>query len=110
MKQYVIDEVRPADHEKLKAYLDGHFGPAEMGSIYWIPVDPSLYDETQGAHADCQPLYFAVELTGTALIVELLVRTKNRVRCDCIRYATEAQFLWLIRVMDAIFEKLELKT
>ena len=29
MKQYVIDELRPADHKKIKAYLDENFGPSE---------------------------------------------------------------------------------
>jgi hypothetical protein len=110
MKQYVIDELRPADQEKIKKYLDAHFGPAEMGGIYWIPVDAPLYNETQAAHAECHPLYFAVELGETALTAELLVRTKNKIRCDCICYATPDQFLWLVRVMDAIFERLEIKT
>ena len=110
MKQYVIDELRPADHGKIKAYLEAQFGPAEMGGIYWIPVEPSLHSETQASHAACHPLFFALELSETALTAELLVRTKNRIRCDCICYATEDQFLWLIRVMDAIFERLEIKT
>ena len=110
MKQYVIDELRPADQKKIKEYLDAHFGPAEMGDIYWIPVEPSLYTETQACHADCHPLYFALELDEAALTVELLVRTKKKIRCDCICYATADQFLWLVRVVDAIFERLEIKT
>ena len=106
MKQYVIDELRPRDHDKLKEYLDAHFGPAEMGDLYWIPVDKDLYDPLQASHGECHPLFFAVELQYTSLAVELLVRTKNRVRCDCIQYATDDQFRWLIRLVDAIFETL----
>ncbi len=107
MKQYVIDELRPQDQEKIKGYLDEHFGPADMGDIYWLPVDPSLYDQKQSSHEACHPLYFAVQLSSTTLGVELLVRTKNSIRCDCIQYATKDQFLWLLRSLDAIFEKLE---
>ena len=44
------------------------------------------------------------------MIVELLVRTKNRVRCDCIAYADEKQFVWLIQYIDAVFEKLDIMT
>ena len=55
MKQYVIDELRPQDHEKIKKYLDLHFGPAEMGHIYWIPVDPGLHDPQQASHEECHP-------------------------------------------------------
>lgn len=106
MKQYVIDELRPQDQEKIKNYLDDHFGPPEMGTIYWIPVDTSLYNSNQAAHQECHPLVFAVELDEASLIAELLVRTKNKIRCDCIQYATDDQFLWLVRLLDAIFERL----
>jgi hypothetical protein len=106
MKQYVIDEIRPRDHEKIKEYLDAHYGPAEMGDLYWIPVDADLYDPLQAAHRECLPLFFALQLQPASLAVELLVRTKNRVRCDCIQYATDDQFRWLIRLIDAILEKL----
>ena len=77
MKQYVIDELRPRDHEKIKAYMDSHFGPADMGNIYWIPVDTILYDPRQASHRECHPLYFAVQLTPVSLVAELLVRTKT---------------------------------
>lgn len=110
MKQYVIDELRPGDHEKIKGYLDRHFGPADMGNIYWIPVEPVLYDPVQASHGDCHPLNFAVQLSETALTAELLVRTKNRIRCDCIQYATDDQLLWFSRLIDAIFEQLGIKT
>ena len=108
MKQYVIDELRLADHEKIKMYLDEHFGPADLGDIYWIPVDPDLYDETQLSHDECRPFYFTIHLSSTSLIVELLVRTKNRIRCDCIQYATQDQFFWLIRFVDTMIESLEI--
>ncbi len=108
MKQYVIDELRPQDQEKIKVYLDEYFGPADMGDIYWIPLDPDLYDQKQSSHEECHPLYFAVQLSLASFVVELLVRTKNSIRCDCIQYATKDQLLWLISSVDAIFEKLDI--
>lgn len=108
MKQYVIDELRPEDHEKIKTYMDEHFGPADMGDIYWIPLDPDLYDSKQQSHDECSPFYFTVQLSSTSFVAELLVRTKNRLRCDCIQYATKEQFFWLIQVVDAIFERLDI--
>jgi hypothetical protein len=108
MKQYVIDELRPEDHGKIKAYLDEHFGPADIGEIYWIPVDPELYDEKQLSHDECRPFYFTIHLSSVSLIAELLVRTKNKIRCGCIQYATQDQFFWLIRFVDAIIERLEI--
>jgi len=108
MKQYVIDELRPRDHEKIKQYLGDHVGPAEMGDLDWIPIDPSFHTEVQASHTDCHPLYFAVQLQETSIIAELLVRTKNRVRCDCISYANDDQFLWLVHYVNSIFERLEI--
>lgn len=110
MKQYVIDEIRSADHEKIKSYLDAEFGPAEMGSIYWIAVPEEVLNEVQIAHKPCQPFFFALDLEPERLSCELLIRTRRHVRCDCISYATESQRNWLISVLDAVFEKLEILT
>jgi len=106
MKQYVIDELRPLDYEKIKQYFDEHIGPADMGDLYWIPMDTAFHTEVQASHTDCHPLYFAIQLSETSIIAELLVRTKSRVRCDCISYATDEQFLWLVHYVNAIFERL----
>ena len=108
MKQYVIDELRPSDHEKVKAYMDDHFDRARIEGIYWIPLGEKQLAGVQMNHMSCQPFYFAVELEPHRLACELLVRTQKRIRCDCIQYATETQRNWLIELMDAILEKLEI--
>jgi hypothetical protein len=110
MKQYVIDEIRPRDHQKVKQYLDAAYGPAEMGGIYWVPVAAEMLTDIQLAHTDCQPFYFAIELAEERLALELLVRTKKRIRCACIGYASRDQCIWIMEVVDAIFEKLAIKT
>ena len=110
MKQYVIDELRPADHQKVRKYLDEHFGPPEMGNIYWIPLDASLYDIDQARHSDCHPLFLAIHLEPSSIIGELLVRTKNRIRCDCIRYANESQMNWFVCFVESILSRLSIIT
>jgi len=106
MKQYVVDEIRPDDYTKIKTYLDKEFGPPEMGCIYWMPIAVELLNKTQKEHAQCQPFYFALDLEPDQMACELLVRTRNRVRCDCIGYASEHQRNWAVNVVDAMFEKL----
>jgi hypothetical protein len=106
MKQYVIDELRPQDHEVLKKYLDEAFGQDAIGGIYWIPVDSDLLNRVQLQHKDCRPHYLALDLEPDRLACELLVRTKNRMRCDCIQYATEPQRNWLIEFIDTVFDQL----
>ena len=110
MKQYVIDELRPGEYDKIKTYMDENFGAARMGEIYWIPLDKEILTDTQKQHTDCQPYYFAAALEAEKMAFELLVRSENKIRCNCICYATAAQREWLIEVADAIFERLEITT
>ena len=110
MKQYVIDELRPADYEKIRTYLDESLDASGVDGIYWMPLDQDIFSNVQAEHIECQPFYFAIDLEPTIMACELLVRSKNTVRCNCIGYATEKQRNWFIQVVDAIFEKLEIKT
>ncbi len=109
MKQYVIDELREEDHKKIKAYLDENFNSSVINGIYWIPIDRDIITEIQVEHKDCQPFYFAINLEPNLIAFELLVRTKNKIRCNCISYATEKQRNWLIGFADSIFDQLEVQ-
>lgn len=109
MKQYVVDELRFEDYEKIKAYLDTCLGPGQMEGIYWVPLEENLLNEVQAAHTDCKPFYLAIELQSNRLSCELLVRTMNKIRCQCMTYANEQQRNWIIAFVDTIFEKLGIK-
>jgi hypothetical protein len=109
MKQYIVDELRPSDHQKLKAYLEAHLDTGSMDGLFWMTLEKELWNETQKDHQACWPYYVALELTPHQLSCEFLIRTQNRIRCDCIAYANEAQRNWIIRSVDAIFEKLEIQ-
>ena len=110
MKQYVIDELRAADYQALKTYLNEQYGSAALDGIYWIPIAPDILTEIQLAHTECRPQCFAVDLDDNRLACEFLVRSKSRVRCDCMDYATENQRNWLIGLIDNIFDRLQIKT
>jgi len=110
VKQYVIDELRPDDYKKLKAYLDENFNSSDIDGIYWIPFERENLTDIQAGHTECQPFYFAIEINPDTLACELLVRTKSRVRCDCISYATEKQLNWLVRFVDGMLDKLGIIT
>lgn len=108
MKQYVIDELRPVDHSRLKDYFDKHLLTSGVGDIYWIEIDNNHLSDIQKEHASCMPFYFAIELEYNRLSCELLVRTKSRIKCSCIAYATKRQRDWVMDFVDAVFEKLEI--
>lgn len=110
MKSYIIDELRHSDYEKIKAHLDEHYGPPELEGIYWIAVAPSAYSAVQSSHIQCQPFYMALDLEPDRLACELLIRTKNRIRCDCISYADETQRNWIIQLVDTMVSELGIIT
>ena len=109
MKQYVIDQLRPEDHEKIKKYLDENFGPTRVDGIYWIPVDKSVLSNVQSEHTECQPFFIAVDLEPSTISWELLVRTRNRIRCSCVSYANAIQREWIVQLADAMFDTLDIK-
>jgi hypothetical protein len=109
MKQYVIDELRYPDYEKLKSYLDARYRQGILPEIYWISLDTELLSDIQRRHEDCQPHYVALELEESRLTGELLVRSRQRMRCSCIGYATEIQRNWLIELIDKTLEELEIR-
>lgn len=106
MKQYVVDELRPGDHDMLKTYLEKNLDSAGFDGLYWKPIDETLLTTTQASHTHCMPLCFTLILTPESLTCELLVRTGSRIRCDCMGYATTAQLNWIVEWMDSVFIEL----
>ena len=108
MKQYVIDELRPQDHERLKDFLDRNLESAKLPGVYWLPLDERVCSALQARHTDCRPHFLTLTLEADHLACELLVRTHSKLRCDCMGFATEAQRNWLIRYIDDLFDHLGL--
>ena len=110
MKQYVIDQLRENDFLKLEDYLNKNSETGELPGIYWIHLPNSLLQTTQLEHTDCQPFYFAVNLDLNSIRFELLIRTRSRLRCACIQYASQKQRDFIINYADQLFDKLGLMT
>jgi hypothetical protein len=108
MKQYVVDQLTREDRGKLKPYLDAHLHHPTVEGIYWLYLDEAHLSAAQRAHPECGAFYVAVELEEDRLVCELLVRCEQRIRCSCVAYADADQCRWVIGVIDAIFDKLEI--
>ncbi len=109
MKQYVIDQLRESDYEKIKEYLEEHASSTVMEGIYWIEMPESLYTEIQKQHESCQPYYFAVNLTRRSVSFEWLVRSRNTLKCACIAYATGSQRDFIINFADNMLNELGIR-
>ena len=106
MKQYDIDELRLGEYENIKAYLDEKFGKSAVDDIYWIPIEKNCLTEMQLLHKDCRPHCFAVVLEENLMSCEFLIRTQNRIRCDCMGYADERQQHQIIQFAEDLFASL----
>jgi hypothetical protein len=106
MKQYVIDELNPKNCKALGQYLERTAQPAGVDGLYWLPIEEELLTPEQQSHEECKPFAFALELLPDRLVCELLVRTRSRIRCSCIAYASREQREWLIETIDAMLAKL----
>ncbi len=108
MKQYVIDELRYSDYEKIKMHLDKNLESSKISGIYWLPVDDGILTKAQASHIECRPFFFVINLEEKLISSELLVRTRNKIKCNCINYASEKQRNWLIRYMDDMLNMLKI--
>jgi hypothetical protein len=106
MKQYIIDELRLEDYEKVKIFFDNNLKQTSFAGIYWLPLSDDLLTDNQKEHDNCKPFYFALALSQNQISCELLIRTQNTLQCSCIEYATKKQRDWLIQYIDSMFEDL----
>ena len=109
MRQYVLDEIRPAEIHKIRGFLDEKLGHSGIDRLYWLPLPCDLLTDLQKAHTDCRPFFFAIHLESGRMICEFLIRTKSRMNCDCLGYATAPQVSWLIAYADGVLNELGIR-
>jgi hypothetical protein len=109
MKQYVIDQLRESDYYQIKEYLSANAESTSLEGIYWVDLPHDLYSAVQNEHSECHPHYFAVNLNWNDIAFELLIRSRQLIRCNCIAYATKQQRDYIIQFADRMLEDLKLK-
>ena len=110
MRQYLLDEIRRSDYQRLRDYLSEHAQASGLQDIWWVDLPTDLLSPEQFDHQDCQPFRFAIELGDDYLRIEFLIRSRNTMRCSCIDYATRQQRDFILAFADRMVEKLELET
>ena len=109
MKQYVIDQLREPDHEKILEFLKKNADASEFGDIFWVMLHEELYSDIQKEHKQCHPYCFAVNLSFNRADFELLTRSRSVLRCACISYADRKQRDYVIDYADRMIEELNIK-
>ncbi len=109
MKQYVIDQLRESDYYQIRDYLEQRAKKTVLDKIYQMDLPADLYTETQAVHHDCQPFYFAINLTRKQISFEWLIRSHQTLRCGCIGYASPEQRDHIISFADNMLDQLKIK-
>lgn len=110
MKYYLIDEIPVTDMERLSGFLSDNATASGLDKVFWINMPADCLNETQCSHADCHPYLFAIELGSGYLKAEFFVRTLKGFNCTCSGFPGEAQVRFIMRFVDEMIKKLNIKT
>lgn len=105
MRQFVIDELSPMEHDNIDSYLKRSIKQGPMVGLYWLELPGDLLSEAQRGHEDHGPFHFAVDLSNTAVKFELLVRSETNLHCSCIAHATATQRQFVLDFADRMLEE-----
>ncbi len=109
MKQYVIDQLRESDYEKILEFLKKNTEASEFGDIFWVMLPGELYSDIQREHKQCHPFCFAVNLSFNQVDFELLIRSRSILRCACISYADRRQMDYVIDYAERMLGELKIR-
>jgi hypothetical protein len=110
MKYYLIEEIIYTDMEKLALFLRENGNASGLERLFWINLPERYLNEVQSGHTGCKPYVFAVELGAGAIRAELFVRTLKDMRCSCSGCSDKRQTQFIMRFMDEMIRKLEIRT
>jgi len=109
MRSYYIDEFVPGELERLAERLDNMELSAGVEDLYWLPVPEKLLTSLQKQHEQaCGPYALALEILDEALRLELLVRARNKLRCECVAYGDQPLVSHMIGYLHALLDELKI--
>ena len=109
MRSYYIDGFVPGELERLVERLDSMELSAGVEDLYWLPVPQNLLTPIQKKHEQgCGPHVLALEILDEALRLELLVRARNKLRCDCVAYAEQNLVNHMTNYLHGLLDELKI--
>lgn len=109
MRSYRIEDLTEKDVAALRTRLEALELHSGMDDMYWLPVGEQHLSAVQHEHAaQCGPYAMALELTEDALHLELLVRARNKLRCECVHYASPELEAHMMRYVDDTLRQLNI--
>ncbi len=105
MRQLVIDELSPMERDNIDSYLKRSVKQGPMVGLYWLELPPDLLSEAQQGHEEHGPFYLAIDLTGSAVKFEMLVRSQSNLHCSCIAHASPTQRQFILDFIDRMVKE-----
>lgn len=110
MRLIQISELRDHEIDTIRDYLCKKTLPSEIETLHWLELPYEILDDEQKCHFECMPYYFAVEIGLRNFInFELLVRSRKKIRCTCIKYANKTQRDFLLNFIDNMIHDLGIR-
>jgi hypothetical protein len=102
MRQYMVDELRQEELDRIRNYLDLNCEPSGLGGLYWLHIPEACLSKTQLEHKTCMPFCAAIETGGSWVKFEMLIRSRKKIRCDCVAFATSGQRQFILEFADRL--------
>ena len=110
MRSYLVEDFYPEHLQTVLASLTAKGLAGPLDGIFYLPLPQVLLTDVQREHADeCGPHMFVLEAVDeSTLKLELLVRAQNKLRCECVMYASPAQREFIIAFLDDFIRQLDI--
>ncbi len=103
MREYIVDELSPEATKRLEDLLLEKGLGAGLNHLYWL--EPRELSPLQREHFACGPHVAALDVEETRVRLELLVRGRNTIHCDCIAWAEPAQVAGLVDTLHKLMRE-----
>ncbi len=109
MHQYVVDELKGNEIERVFAYLEKSCQKSAIDNLFWLELPDDILTPIQYEHRDCRPFCIGIEVTEDKVVFEMLVRSRKKLRCNCIAYASTQQRQFILNFVDALLKESDIK-
>lgn len=88
MRCYIVDELSSETVRHLAEAMESRGWASGIERLYWLPLAEKELNPIQREHAiSCGPHCMALELLDNGVRLELLIRARGKMRCECVAYA-----------------------
>jgi hypothetical protein len=108
MQSIILEDLTPAQIAAIRPWLSAATQPGPLPGIFWLIMPRELLSTQQGSHyASCGEYYLAVVMDEHrgSLRLELLVRARNNLHCECMAMSSQAQREFALNFWDRLMRE-----